>query len=88
VPIVDDKLSSIQANGFISLVQRDAMRTTLDLGDAAMHRTFAPQWNDLNTAIDIAEGVMAAIYAHPSASSKLGDRVPPRKLPPRKNREC
>ena len=76
----DKKLDGFQDKGFISLVQRDAMRTTLDLGDAAMHRAFAPEWDDLNTALDIAEGVMAAIYGHPPASAKLGDRVPQRKL--------
>jgi Domain of unknown function (DUF4145) len=83
----EKKLDAFQNKGFISLVQRDAMRTTLDLGDAAMHRAFAPDWDDLNTALDISEGVMAAIYAHPPASTKLGDRVPRRKLPPRKNQD-
>ncbi len=33
--------------------------------------------------LDIAEGVISAIYSHQEAAEKLGDRVPPRKAPPR-----
>jgi hypothetical protein len=33
--------------------------------------------------LDIADGVMSAIYSHREPAEKLGDRVPPRKAPPR-----
>ncbi len=79
----DKKLDAFQKAGFISLIQRDAMRATLDVGDAAMHRAFRPDERELQTALDITEGVMAAIYSHQKAAEKLGDRVPPRKAPPR-----
>jgi hypothetical protein len=75
----DKKLDAFQQAGFISLIQRDAMRATLDVGDAAMHRAFMPNHDELNTSLDIAEGVMSAIYSHRKAAEKLGDRVPPRK---------
>ncbi len=75
----DNKLDAFQQAGFISLIQRDAMRATLDVGDAAMHRAFVPNRHELSTSLDIAEGVMSAIYSHRQAAEKLGDRVPPRK---------
>jgi hypothetical protein len=79
----DKKLDAFQKAGFISLIQRDAMRATLDVGDAAMHRAFEPDGKELNTALDIVEGVMSAIYSHREAAEKLADRIPPRKAPPR-----
>jgi hypothetical protein len=74
----DKKLDAFQAGGFISAIQRGAMRATLDVGDAAMHRGFKPSEDDLSTALDIVEGVMAAIYAHRQAAEQLAGRVPPR----------
>jgi Domain of unknown function (DUF4145) len=44
----DEKLDAFQDAGYISLVQRDAMRATLNVGDAAMHRGHSPSDEDLN----------------------------------------
>jgi hypothetical protein len=71
-------LDSFHQKGFISLVQRDAMSAILDAGHAVTHRSFEPKKEDLNTALDIAEGVFAAIYIHTEAATKIADRVPPR----------
>jgi hypothetical protein len=76
----DKKLDAFQAGGFISAMQRDAMRATLDVGDAAMHRGYKPSEQDLNTAVDVVEGVLAVIYAHREAAEQLAGRVPPRAL--------
>jgi len=77
----DDKLDAFQNGGYISLVQRDAMRATLNVGDAAMHRGHLPTDEDLRLALDIVEGVFAPIFAHKDKAQKLGDAVPPRKRP-------
>jgi hypothetical protein len=53
------------------------MRSTLDVGDAAMHRAYKPTEQDLKIALDIVEGVFALIFGHGAAES-LADRVPPR----------
>jgi hypothetical protein len=74
----DDKLDAFQKAGYISLLQRDSMRATLDVGDAAMHRGHLPSEEDLNVALDIVEGVFAPIFAHKDKAQKLGDAVPPR----------
>lgn len=50
-------LNAFQNAGYISLIQRDALRTILDVGDAATHRSFKPTIDDLNTALDVAPGV-------------------------------
>jgi hypothetical protein len=72
------KLDAFQNAGYISLLQRDALRATLDVGDAAMHRGHLPSDQDLNLALDIVEGVFAPIFAHKDEAQKLGDAVPPR----------
>jgi hypothetical protein len=74
----DMKLDEFQNGGFISAIQRDAMRATLDVGDAAMHRGFVPTENDLMLALDIVEGVLAPIYDHRTEAEKMADRVPRR----------
>jgi hypothetical protein len=74
----DEKLDAFQNAGYISLVQRDAMRATLNVGDAAMHRGHLPSDEDLNLALDIVEGVFAPIFVHKDRAQKLGDAVPPR----------
>jgi hypothetical protein len=77
----DYKLDAFQNGGFISSVQRDAMRATLDVGDAAMHRGHLPAEQDLRLALDIVEGVFAPIFVHKDQAQKLSDAVPPRKRP-------
>ena len=74
----DMKLDEFQKQGYISAIQRDAMRATLDVGDAAMHRAFLPTEKDLTLALDIVEGVLAPIYDHRTEAEKMADRVPPR----------
>jgi hypothetical protein len=77
----DDKLDAFQNGGFISSVQRDAMRATLDVGNAAMHRGHLPTEDDLRLALDIVEGVFAPIFVHKDKAQKLSDAVPPRRRP-------
>jgi hypothetical protein len=79
----DDKLDAFQANGYISFLQRDAMRATLDMGDAAMHRAHKPTEEDLTLALNIVEGVLAPIYAHKELAEKLAESVPPRASRPK-----
>ena len=79
----ENQLDAFQSGGFISFVQRDAMRATLEIGHAAMHRAYLPSAADLQVALDVVEGIMAPIYHHHSATEKMVERVPPR--PPRKS---
>jgi hypothetical protein len=79
----DKNLDEFQNAGYLSLLQRDAMRATLDVGHAVMHRAFKPTEEDLKVALDVVEGVLAPIFAHKEAAEKLADRVPPRPPKPK-----
>ncbi|MET4442851.1 hypothetical protein ABIB75_001112 [Bradyrhizobium sp. GM2.2] len=72
-------LDAFQQGGFISTIQREAMRATLDVGDAAMHRGYTPNEGDLRIALDVLDGVCAPIFGHGDEAKKMGKRVPPRK---------
>jgi hypothetical protein len=74
----DEKLDEFQKQGYVSLIQRDTMRTTLDVGDATIHRAFKPTEQDLKVALDIVEGVFAPIFGHMEAAEKLAHNIPPR----------
>ncbi len=84
LPTFDQKLDEFQKQGYISAIQRDAMRATLDVGDAAMHRAFLPTEQDLTLALDIVEGILAPIYDHRTEAERMADRVPPRAPRPSK----
>jgi hypothetical protein len=79
LPTFNEKLDAFQGDGYISAIQRESMRATLDVGDAAMHRGFVPTEQDLNVALDVVEGVMAPIFGHANEARALAKRVPPRK---------
>ena len=73
-------LDTFCANGYASLFQRDQLSAILDVGHAAMHRSYEPSDKELVVAIDIAEGIIASIYIHPEQAEKLAGSVPPRPL--------
>jgi len=64
--------------GFISQVQRDAMSAVVEAGHAVTHRNYQPSETDLNTALDITEGIAAAIFRHVDAAVDLSEKVPKR----------
>lgn len=74
----NDKLEAFQREGYISALQRDAMRATLDVGDAAMHRGFLPTERELKIALDVVEGVLAPIFGHSGEAKHITSRVLPR----------
>ena len=50
--------------GYVSVVQYDALTAILDAGHAVIHRGFSPKKEHLNTALDVMEGILAALYVH------------------------
>jgi hypothetical protein len=80
----DEKLDAFQEKGYISLIQRDTMENTLEVGHAAMHRGFKPTEEELSLALDIVETIIGAIYHHVEGSIDLTKRVPPRSPKPGK----
>jgi hypothetical protein len=56
------------------------MADILDAGHAAMHRSYEPSEADLNTALDITEGIFSAIYVHTEKARKMASCLPARPL--------
>ena len=75
-------LDAFQQAGYVSLVQRDALNDILDAGHATIHRAYEPKTKDIQIALDITEGIMAAIYVHGDAAKKVSERVPARPKKP------
>jgi hypothetical protein len=71
-------LEAFCEKGFVSRVEKEAMDAVLDAGHASMHRMYKPTESDLKIALDIAEGIFAAIYVHENAARELLGRVPKR----------
>src|SRR6266481_3760656 len=64
-------LDAFQQAGYVSLVQRDALNDILDAGHATIHRAYEPKTKDIQIALDITEGIMAAIFVHADAAKKV-----------------
>jgi Domain of unknown function (DUF4145) len=75
-------LNAFQQGGYVSLVQRDALNDILDAGHATIHRAYEPKTKDIQIALDITEGIMAAIFVHAEAAKKVSERVPARSKKP------
>lgn len=74
----DKQMEAFAKAGYISLIQMDTMRATLEVGHAAMHRAYRPTEADVKIALDIVEGVMAPLYHHARKAEEMADRVPHR----------
>jgi hypothetical protein len=74
----EKQIDAFASAGYISLIQLDAMKATLEVGHAAMHRAYKPTENDVKVALDIVEGVMAPLFHHGTKAEEMADRVPPR----------
>jgi Domain of unknown function (DUF4145) len=71
-------LNKFLAEGYIAKIQVNAIKHILESGHAAIHRAYAPVEQDLNTALNIVEGITEAIYFHEEEAKEVAARVPPR----------
>ncbi len=74
-------LAEFTKQGFVSAKQAEILETVLETGHATIHRSFRPDSADLDTCIDIAEGVLLSVYVHPDQAALLATRVPKREKP-------
>ncbi len=75
----ESNLKALRDKGYIGDKQLDALRETLDLGHATIHRNFDPSAYEIILALDISEAVLAAVYIHSDKAVELKKRIPPRK---------
>ncbi len=71
-------LDAFGAHGLISLSQEDILKTVLEAGHAAIHRSYSPTTEDLHTCMDIAESIVESIYIHPRKAESLKKGIPGR----------
>jgi len=57
--------------GYVSVVQYDTLKVILDAGHAVTHRGFSPKKEHLNAALDVMEGILAALYVHDEDVKRL-----------------
>ncbi|MBK6456503.1 MAG: DUF4145 domain-containing protein [Gemmatimonadetes bacterium] len=74
------KLMKLEADGFVSRVNREVLDAVLEAGNASAHRGFEPSSRQLQTVMDIVENLLQSQLLHGSAQ-ELKKTVPPR--PPR-----
>lgn len=76
---IGKNISKFEQEGYVGSKQRKILFDTIEFGSAAIHRDFAPNKNEVLTALDIAETIAKQIYAHSGDSAKLGKRAPKRR---------
>jgi hypothetical protein len=70
--------------GFVAPIQQDRFRNVLvEAGHAAIHRNFNPSREDVETLLDLVEGLVEAIYFQPLRTQAVGDKLPPDTRPRR-----
>jgi hypothetical protein len=77
-PCVKLNLDSFNNASFISAVERGSLEKLLQAAHAATHRLFKPREANLTKALDIIEGVFAAIFVHPDSAEQLVRCIPER----------
>jgi len=72
------KLEKLEQAGFVSRQSREFLNAALDAGNAAAHRGFQPNEDQLNHVMDIVENVLQAVYVLQEAATELRKTTPPR----------
>ncbi|HEV2499569.1 MAG TPA: DUF4145 domain-containing protein [Terriglobia bacterium] len=74
-------VEALKERGLVSSKNAEFLATAIDAGSAAAHRGHRPDIRQVNTAMDITENLLQAVYALGSAAAELKKITPPR--PPR-----
>lgn len=71
-------LNNFQVQGNLSGKQRTIIESVLEAGHATIHRSYNPSEEDVNTILELAEGLVATVIVHTEKSAALKKRVPKR----------
>ncbi len=72
-----DNLTEFENRGYVTHRQRAQLNSVLELGHATIHRSFSPNADAVEFALDFTENLLQSIYVH--AAKAKGIRVPKRK---------
>lgn len=75
------KLQKFEQEGFITKIHAEMVGPVLDAGNAAAHRAYFPNEEDLKTCIDVVKNLMESIYILRPKIEKLRENTPKRKHP-------
>ncbi len=73
-----DKLKDLVANGDISKRERDSLEVLVDAGNAAAHRGWRPNANELNQLVDILEHFAKRVLFIDNNAKVLKPKIPPK----------
>jgi len=79
----EKKLEGLQDQGVIAERSREVLSAALDAGNAAAHRGYKPNPEDLNAVMDIVENLLQATYHLSELSARIKKATPakPKKMP-------
>ena len=72
-------LEKFQSQGFVSRIQKESLLAALELGHASIHRGYEPSDDQVDTAIDIVEGLVHQLYVLPNDAEVVKKKIPKRK---------
>ena len=72
-------LEKFQSQGYVSRIQKESLIAALELGHASIHRGYEPSNDQLDTAIDIVEGLIHQLYLLPRDVEHAKNKIPGRK---------
>jgi len=73
-------LTEFEKLGYVSRIQRERLEAILEVGHAAIHRTYVPTKKDVITLVDLTEHIVETVYLHEAKIDALKKRVPSRPL--------
>lgn len=71
-------LNKLLEDGHIARNQAKILEDIIEIGNATIHRQFAPSESEVNIATDIVESIVSAVLIFPQRATGIAGRVPPR----------
>ena len=72
------KLRQLRERGVLGERELETLRVVTDAGSAAGHRGWRPEPDELDTILDVAEGLLHSVAVQPARTERLRVAVPPR----------
>jgi len=73
-----ENLQKFLEKGFISSIQKKYLESVIELGHAAMHRSYCPEKEDIVSILDIIESVLETVYVTSNKLLEIENRIPKR----------
>ncbi len=71
-------LDAFEKDGYLSKVQKKALKIVLEAGHATIHRAYKPEKKDVVPLMDITESIIESIYMNEGKAKLVAEKIPPR----------